>query len=198
MDSASMNGFTPPAAARFPPRNVFAFRRRFARVLWAAGASVLLWSGCVTTPGRRTAAPTTAQGKIQAKSIPAPLPPSPKALAVKPAQKAGSAPSPASPELEPPTVGPKAIVERLPMWIESDPAGATIVVDGRPVGKTPLELGVPATVLGFFRNYMEIRARFIAENEEEASQTAIEDFSPREKVPITLHFTPAGAQRTLR
>jgi hypothetical protein len=84
------------------------------------------------------------------------------------------------------------------MVIESEPAGATIVVDGRPVGKAPLQLSVPATVLGFFRDYMEIRARFVAESETEVSRTATEEFSPREKVPAVLQFTPAGTQRTVR
>ena len=94
--------------------------------------------------------------------------------------------------------GAGAGVTKLTMLVESEPAGATIVVDGLPVGKTPLRLGVPATVLGFFREYVEIRARFIAENETEVSQTATEEFSPREKVPAALHFTPAGARRTVR
>ena len=82
--------------------------------------------------------------------------------------------------------------------VESDPAGATIVVDGRPLGKAPLQVVVPGTALGFFRDYVEIRARFIAENESEESRTATEEFSPRDKVPAVLRFTPAGAQRTLR
>ena len=77
-------------------------------------------------------------------------------------------------------------------------AGATVVVDGRPMGKTPLHLDVPATTLGFFRDYVEIRARFIADNKAEVSRTATEEFSPREKVPAVLHFTPTGAQRTAR
>jgi hypothetical protein len=90
------------------------------------------------------------------------------------------------------------VVDQATMLVESEPAGATIVVDGRPVGKAPLHLGVPATALGFFRDYVEIRARFIAENESEESHTATEEFSPREKVPAVLRFTPAGAQRTVR
>jgi hypothetical protein len=90
------------------------------------------------------------------------------------------------------------VIEQLTLLIESEPVGATIVVDGRPVGKAPMRLSVPATVLGFFRDYMEIRARFIAESEADASRTATEEFSPREKVPAVLQFTPAGAQRTVR
>jgi hypothetical protein len=84
------------------------------------------------------------------------------------------------------------------MTIESEPIGATIVVDGRPVGKAPLQLDVPATVLGFFRDYMEIRARFIAESEAKESMSTTEEFSPREKVPAVLQFSPAGAKRTVR
>jgi len=82
--------------------------------------------------------------------------------------------------------------------VESVPAGAIIVVDGRPVGKTPLRLGVPATALGFFRDYMEIRARFVATAEGMDSHTTTEDFTPREKVPAVLRFTAAGAQRLVQ
>jgi len=97
-----------------------------------------------------------------------------------------------------PTVGSESGIIRLTMRVESDPTGATIVVNGRPVGKAPLELCLPATPQGFFRDYVEIRARFIANNESEESQTDIEEFSPREKVPSVLHFTPAGSRRTIR
>jgi hypothetical protein len=90
------------------------------------------------------------------------------------------------------------VIGQVTMLVESEPAGATIVVNGRPMGKAPLHLGVPATSMGFFREYLEIRARFIAENESEVSRTATEEFSPREKVPAVLHFTPDGAQRTVR
>ena len=84
------------------------------------------------------------------------------------------------------------------MLVESVPAGAVVVVDGRPVGKTPLRLGVPATPLGFFRDYVEIRARFLPSTEGGDSHTTTEEFTPREKVPAVLHFTPDGAQRTVQ
>jgi hypothetical protein len=84
------------------------------------------------------------------------------------------------------------------MLIESVPPAAIIVVDGRPVGKAPLRLAVPATAQGFFLNDVEIRARFVASNANEVSRTAVEEFTPREKVPAALHFTPEGAQRTVR
>jgi hypothetical protein len=84
------------------------------------------------------------------------------------------------------------------LFVESTPPGATIVMDGRPMGKAPLHLSIPATPLGFFRDYVELRARFIAADETEVSRTATEEFTPREKVPAVLQFTPDGAQRTVR
>ena len=173
-------------------------RRRAAICLLAAVGSMLLWSGCMTPSRKRTVVPPAASpANVPAKSVGTP-PASPSA-------------TPHAPSVPPPptgtqpvqapgivTVGPDAVVARLTMSVESDPAGATIVVDGRPVGKTPLLLGVPASPLGFFHDYVEIRARFIADDENQVSQTATEEFSPREKVPAILRFTPAGAQRIAR
>jgi hypothetical protein len=79
------------------------------------------------------------------------------------------------------------------MLVKSVPSGAIIVVDDRPVGKAPLRLAVPASRQGFFLNDVEIRARFVAIHTTEVSRTAMEEFTPREKVPAVLHFTPAGA-----
>ncbi len=84
------------------------------------------------------------------------------------------------------------------MLVESVPPGAIIVVDGRPVGKAPLWLAVPATAQGFFLNDVEIRARFVATDATGVSRTAMEEFTFREKVPAALHFTPEGAQRAAR
>lgn len=86
----------------------------------------------------------------------------------------------------------------LTMRVDSVPPGAVIVVDGRPMGRAPVRFAVPATAQGFFRDYMEIRARFVATDEGGVSRTATEEFTPREKVPAELRFTPDGAQRTLR
>jgi hypothetical protein len=88
--------------------------------------------------------------------------------------------------------------DELMLFVESTPPGATIVMDGRPMGKAPLHLSIPATPLGFFRDYVELRARFIATDETEVSRTAMEEFTPREKVPAVLQFTPDGVQRTVR
>jgi PEGA domain len=90
----------------------------------------------------------------------------------------------------------RASIPEQMMLVESVPSGAIIVVDGRPVGKAPLRLAVPATAQGFFLNDIEIRARFVATDATGVSRTAVEEFTLREKVPAALHFTPEGAQRT--
>jgi hypothetical protein len=100
-----------------------------------------------------------------------------------------------------PPTAPSGKTPRVPeqmMLIESVPPGAIIVVDGRPVGKAPLRLAVPATAQGFFLNDLEIRARFVATDATEVSRTSMEEFTPRDKVPVALHFTPEGAQRAAR
>ena len=74
----------------------------------------------------------------------------------------------------------------------------TVVVNGRPVGKAPLRLVVPATPQGFFRDYTAIRARFVATIEGMDSHTTTEEFDRRELVRAVLHFTPEGAQRLLQ
>ena len=203
-----MNGFTAPACIfpsaasaatnRIDARRACASLGRAAIGLLIAAGSLVLWSGCMTTSKTRPAVPPAlSRANVPAKGVGA----SPAAPVTVPQAPAMAVPPKRSQPASAPgivTVGPDAVVIRLTMLVESEPAGATIVVDGRPVGKTPLQLGVPASPLGFFRDYVEIRARFIAENETEVSQTATEEFSPREKVPAVLHFTPAGVRRTVR
>lgn len=83
------------------------------------------------------------------------------------------------------------------MVVESRPDGAIIVVNGRPVGRAPLRLELPATMLGFFQGYVEIRARFLGRAEGPDGRTTVVSFSPLERVPAKLRFTPKGSQRTL-
>ena len=139
-----------------------------------------------------------------------PTPPAP--VVILPAAPAAptEAPAPAAPALPPPAATPATLLPapapppvagapatRQVMLVESVPTGAIIVVDGRPVGKTPVRLDVPTTPLGFFRNDLEVRARFVARDETEVSRTATEEFNPRERVPTVLRFTPDGVQRTV-
>lgn len=82
------------------------------------------------------------------------------------------------------------------MLVESVPGGAIIVVDGRPVGKAPVRLSVPATSQGFFQGYVEVRARFIAAADGQDGHTTVVSFSPLEKVPVALRLTPTGSRRS--
>jgi hypothetical protein len=154
---------------------------------------MFLWCGCATAGKIRPAAAPTAV--VQSTG---PVTASPGVAPEAPAPAATPATSPAVAPNRPTAQASLPVVGQVTILVESDPAGATIVVDGRPLGKAPLQVVVPGTALGFFRDYVEIRARFIAENESEESRTATEEFSPRDKVPAVLRFTPAGAQRTLR
>ena len=133
---------------------------------------VLVFAGCATMRRPPSAAPGFAQPAVPVVKLPATPPTAP----------SGKAPS---------------VPEQM-MLVESVPPGAIIVVAGRPVGKAPLRLAVPATAQGFFLNDVEIRARFVATDATGVSRTATEEFTPREKVPVALHFTPEGAQRAAR
>jgi len=84
------------------------------------------------------------------------------------------------------------------MSIDSDPSGATIIVNGIPIGKAPLQLKVKMTPQGFFRDYLTVKARFLAKSDEETSITVEDDCTPREKIPGKIMFTPQGSRRWQR
>ncbi len=156
----------------------------------AGGVAVLLLAACATVK------PTP-----QVPVVVLPAPPA----APAPAPAPGAPPSPAAPATSPVAPGPSPVrtappvgrADRQTMLVESVPAGAIIVVDGRPVGRAPVRLEVPITPQGFFRDDLEVRARFVARNETEVSRTATEEFNPRQRVPAVLRFTPDGVQRSI-
>ncbi|HEY0944028.1 MAG TPA: PEGA domain-containing protein [Opitutaceae bacterium] len=82
--------------------------------------------------------------------------------------------------------------------VESQPSGATVVVDGIPVGRAPHRVLVAGTSLGYFQGAMSIKVRFVATDANGISQTVEEALTPRDRIPAALVFTPAGAQRRLR
>lgn len=214
-DRASMNGFTtltcifPIAASvitkcgghgavRTRESNIGGESRLALFGLLLATGSLFLWSGCATTSKTRPAVPAALSPAKVPSKVMAVLPEPPVTVPQAPAVAVPPTVSQPVPAPGVVTVGSESMSTRLMMLLESEPAGATIVVDGRPVGKTPLQLSVPATPLGFFNGYLEIRARFIADSESEVSRTVTEEFSPREKVPAVLRFTPADSRRTVR
>ena len=82
--------------------------------------------------------------------------------------------------------------------VTSEPAGAMILVNDRPAGHAPLRLAVKTTSQGFCADYLTIKARFVAGDPSQVSQTTETDLTPREKAPRELVFTPQGVQRHLR
>jgi PEGA domain len=105
-------------------------------------------------------------------------------------------PSPAPTSVAPPPVStPAPPKDEFVMSIDSDPSGATIVINGIPIGKAPLQLKVKTTLQGFFRDYMTVKARFLATSSDETSITVEDDCTPREKIPEKIMFTPQGSQR---
>jgi hypothetical protein len=153
--------------------------------------SFLILSGCATAPKSVPLAPPN----LAPQAAPAPSP----APAAAPENKPPPAPPKASPPPPPPfppaASTPVPAKGELIISIDSNPAGAVIVVNDIPIGKAPQRLKVKTTPQGFFRDYMTLKARFLATSAEEKSSSVEEDFTPREKIPGKILFTPQGAQR---
>lgn len=75
------------------------------------------------------------------------------------------------------------------VWVESEPAGAVVVVDGVPVGRAPRRIELDVTPQGFARQASTIRVRFVAESVRETSVTTELVLTPRDRVPAVLQFT---------
>ena len=163
-------------------------------ILVAAG--LLLFAGCATAP---------APAPVEATPVILPVPPEPK-----PPPEPEPQPVPVAPEPKPPevTVTPRVdtvpvepvphVDERLKIRVESVPVGAMIVVDGRPLGRTPVDLEVDAANNGFFKEPMTIRARFVANEAASDSISIDERLGPLERVPLALVFSREGVQRVIR
>jgi hypothetical protein len=144
-------------------------------------------SGCVTAPKSvppppPNLSPQAAPAAVPEKKPPA-LPPKPPAAPTSVAPPPAVVSTPALPK------------DEFVMSIDSEPSGAVIVVNGIPIGKAPLQLKVKTTPQGFFRDYLTVKARFLATSSEETSITVEDDCTPREKIPGKIIFTPQGAHR---
>lgn len=79
--------------------------------------------------------------------------------------------------------------------IESDPAGAVIVVADRIVGHAPVAVDFPVTMQGYFADRVVIRARFLGSTAGQESVSVKELYEPVDRVPRSIRFTPSGASR---
>lgn len=119
-----------------------------------------------------------------------------------PGHGASSAPS-ASPTDAPTPVtsAPNAHVlpaDEYSVLVESVPDGATVVVNGIPVGKAPRRILLPGTSRGFFRDPNSLKVRFIGTDAAHPSQTVEELLTPLDRIPTAIRFTPTGATRIAR
>lgn len=108
-----------------------------------------------------------------------------------------SSTAPALPSVPPATENANPSTE-MAIEVTSEPAGAMILVNDRPSGRAPLRVAVKTTPQGFCTDYLTIKARFVASDASQVSQTTEADLTPREKAPRELVFTPQGVQRHLR
>jgi outer membrane biosynthesis protein TonB len=160
---------------------------------------LLVHAGCTT------AKPPALEEEPVTELAPSPPPPAepepePQPVAVKPAPKPAKPPevTKAPPADAIPTQPVPHVPDHLKIRIESNPAGAMIVVDGRPLGRTPVELQVDSANNGFFKAPMTIRARFVASDAASESISVDERLGPLERVPLALVFSREGVQRVIR
>lgn len=84
------------------------------------------------------------------------------------------------------------------VWIDSEPKGGIVVVDGTPVGRTPQRIVLNGTTRGFFHANVSIKVRFVATDSDHTSQTVEEVLTPLDKIPARVRFTSQGATRVAR
>jgi hypothetical protein len=158
--------------------------RFYSFVIIPSSFVIFFLSGCMTAP-KSVPPPPSIPPQAAPSAAPENKPP---ALPSKPRPAPTSVAHPPASTLAPPK-------DEFVMAIDSEPSGAIIVVNGIPIGKAPLHLRVKNTLQGFFRDYMTVKARFLATSSEETSITVEDDCTPREKIPGKITFTPQGVQR---
>ena len=84
------------------------------------------------------------------------------------------------------------------VWIDSEPAGGIVVVDGKPVGRTPQRVVLSGTSRAFVRGQVSIKVRFVATDSDHTSQTVEEVLTPLDKIPARVRFTTQGVMRVAR
>jgi len=87
---------------------------------------------------------------------------------------------------------------QLEVLVESEPVGGIVVLNGVPIGHAPQRVKVTGTSHGFCREEISLKVRFLAADTDHVSQTIEAVFTPLDKIPASVHFTPTGAVRVGR
>jgi hypothetical protein len=163
---------------------------------WRAGVLTLAvaLSGCATLsqrPRGTVVSPEPVAARPAAAEAAAP----PGATAVAPAATVPAAVVTAGPTEPQVLVSPEPpLPDRPPegrawVWVDSEPTGAMVVVDGVPVGRTPRRVEMDVTPQGFARQGVTIRVRFVAETVQQTSVTTELVLTPLDRVPSRVDFT---------
>ena len=200
------NGLEQSSAARYKsnadcvnflrPALAHPFSKIATAILFAA--ALLVHTGCTTA--KSPALEEEPVTELAPSPPPAEPAPEPQPVAVKPAPKPAKPPevTKVPPADAIPTQPVPHVPDHLKIRIESNPIGAMIVVDGKPLGRTPVELVVDSANNGFFKEPMTIRARFVASDAASESISVDERLGPLERVPLALVFSREGVQRVIR
>jgi hypothetical protein len=171
-------------------------RRAKSAGLWLLASGLcflLLAAGCTTAP-KSVPPPPPNISPQPAPTSPA-APPNTKPPEPTPSPKPPPAPPNTPPQPSSSASTPELEKDEIVLTIDSQPAGAIVVVNSIPIGKAPLRLKVKATPQGFFRDYVTVKARFLATSAAETSLTVENDCTPLQRIPAAILFTPRGAQR---
>ncbi len=84
------------------------------------------------------------------------------------------------------------------LWVESEPSGGIVVVNGKPVGRTPQCIVLLGNARAFCREEVSIKVRFVAADTDHTSQTVEEVLTPLDRIPARVRFSPKGVSRVVR
>ena len=118
-------------------------------------------------------------------------------VAETPVPVAHKKPAPTKPRVAAPETGTLKAGE-VALMVESEPSGATVVVNGKPCGKTPCRVVVRANRRGFLREQVSIKVRFIATTSAQSSRTVEDVLTTLDKVPAAIRFTVEGPTRVVK
>jgi hypothetical protein len=150
---------------------------------------LLVLTGCSTVSRKTTAPPVAPTVPVATTPLPKQEEPAGKSPAAEPAAMEPGVPAVVAPEM------PRLPEGEYAITVETEPAGAMIVVNGIPVGRAPRRVLVSGTAQGFARSPVTVRARFLASDSSQQSASVEVELTTLDRIPAVLHFTPEKATR---